>query len=311
MSKEDSKEEEAAASVEEEVCANCGIAAAGDDIKLKSCACKLVKYCTVNCQKNHRPQHKKMCKMGLAKLRDDDLFKMPDDTHLGECPLCCLPLPLDLKLNTLTSCCSKNICNGCSHANHMREKEGGLEHRCPFCRELAPGTDEEIDKNVLKRIKAGDPVAMRRKGFDARMAGNYSVALEYLMKAAKMGDAEAHMQLGYMYDSLSSCPYLDMKKAMHHYEEAAIGGHPGARNNLAAIENNIYFREERAVKHFIIAASLGCDMSLATLQNLYKHGRVKKEDLAAAYRAHHAAVEATKSSQREEAKGADTVVNGI
>lgn len=70
MSKEDSKEEEeAAASVEEEVCANCGIAAAGDDIKLKSCACKLVKYCTVNCQKNHRPQHKKMCKMGLAKSR--------------------------------------------------------------------------------------------------------------------------------------------------------------------------------------------------------------------------------------------------
>ena len=59
------------------------------------------------------------------------------------------------------------------------------------------------------------------------------------------------------------------------------------------------------MKHFIIAASLGCDMSLATLQNLYKHGRVKKEDLAAAYRAHHAAVEATKSSQREEAKGAD------
>jgi TPR repeat protein len=29
------------------------------------------------------------------------------------------------------------------------------------------------------------------------MAGNYSVALAYLMKAAKMGDVEAHMQLGY------------------------------------------------------------------------------------------------------------------
>jgi hypothetical protein len=24
--------------------------------------------------------------MELAKLRDDDLFKMPDGTHLGECP---------------------------------------------------------------------------------------------------------------------------------------------------------------------------------------------------------------------------------
>ena len=282
----------------DDVCASCGKAAV-DQIKLKKCACNLVKYCNFDCQKNHRSQHKKMCKKGLAKLRDDDLFKMPDETHLGECPICCLPLSLDLELSFLTSCCSKNICNGCVYANRKREREGGLEHRCPYCRDPSPNSDEECDKNVMKRIKAGDPVAIRRKGFHARMAGNYSLALEYLMKAAKMGDVEAHMQLGYMYDSLSSCPYLDFKKAMHHYEEAAIGGHPGARNNLAAIENNIYSREERAVKHFIIAASLGNDLSLATLQNLYKHGRVKKEELAAAYRAHHAAVEATKSRERE------------
>ena len=39
--------------------ANCGKVEV-DEIKLKLCtACKLVKYCSVVCQKNHRKQHKK------------------------------------------------------------------------------------------------------------------------------------------------------------------------------------------------------------------------------------------------------------
>ena len=302
--KEDSKKEEAgAASVEEEVCANCGIAAAGDDIKLKTCACKLVKYCTVSCQKNHRPQHKKACKMGLAKLRDDNLFKMPDGSHLGECPLCCLPLSLDLELSSLTSCCSELICDGCCYAN---AKSNGGE-RCPFCREPYAMSMEEAERNVAKRIKAGDPVAFRQKGIEAKIAGNYIVALDYLTKAAKMGDAESHYQLGEMHYAAQGME-RDMKKAIYHYEEAAIGGHTTARHNLGTFENNNYLRYDRAVKHYIIAASLGFDPSLSALQDLYKIGRVKKEDLAAAFRAHHAAVEGTKSSQREEAKGAETVV---
>jgi hypothetical protein len=44
-----SNENEAA----DEVCASCGRPAV-DDIKLKKCACNLVKYCGVACQKNHR-----------------------------------------------------------------------------------------------------------------------------------------------------------------------------------------------------------------------------------------------------------------
>ena len=39
-------------------CANCGKAEV-DEIKLKFCtACKLVKYCSVDCQKNHQSKHK-------------------------------------------------------------------------------------------------------------------------------------------------------------------------------------------------------------------------------------------------------------
>jgi sulfatase maturation enzyme AslB (radical SAM superfamily) len=59
---------------QDEACASCGNAAV-DDVKLKICtACKLVKYCSVDCQKNHRSQHKRACKKQMAVIRVDKLF---------------------------------------------------------------------------------------------------------------------------------------------------------------------------------------------------------------------------------------------
>src|SRR5210317_1914122 len=105
-----SSEEEAVAAADE-VCASCGIAAI-DDIKLKKCACKLVQYCSVDCQKNHRPQHKKLCRKRLVELRDEDLFALPESSYHGECPICCLPLSIDPTKSTLMSCCCKLVCMG-------------------------------------------------------------------------------------------------------------------------------------------------------------------------------------------------------
>jgi TPR repeat protein len=82
-------------------------------------------------------------------------------------------------------------------------------------------------------------------------------------------------------------------------EEAAIGGHPGARHNLGCYDErngNI----ERAVKHFIIAAKLGYDNALEAVKDCFSDGFVSKEDDAAALRGHQAAVDATKSKQRDE-----------
>src|SRR6056300_764178 len=118
----------------DEVCASCGVAGV-DNVKLKKCACNLVKYCSVDCQKNHRPQHKKACKKRLVELRDDKLFKLPDESHLGECPICCLPLPLDTRKSRSYDCCTQSVCLGCLSANIEREMEEGLESRCPYCRE--------------------------------------------------------------------------------------------------------------------------------------------------------------------------------
>jgi hypothetical protein len=64
-------------------CASCGIAEVdGVKVKLKQCACKLVRYCSVACQKEHRSQHKNVCKKQVAELRDEILFKQPESSHL-------------------------------------------------------------------------------------------------------------------------------------------------------------------------------------------------------------------------------------
>jgi hypothetical protein len=148
-------------------CAACGIAALALDnvnVKLKKCGCKLVQYCSVDCQKNHRPQHKRVCKKRLAEIRDDELFTQPEISQYGECPICCLPIPIDDNKSKLNSCCCKIFCNGCNYANKKREWEQGLEYKCPYCREPVPDTEEEIDENLMRRIKANDPIALNEMG---------------------------------------------------------------------------------------------------------------------------------------------------
>src|SRR6056300_1273753 len=107
-------------------CASCGKAEV-DDVKLKKCACDLVKYCSVACRENHGEQDDEECKKRLAEIRERDLFEQPDESHLGECLICCLPLSLDADKSRFMPCCSKLICNGCSFANATREFERHLQ----------------------------------------------------------------------------------------------------------------------------------------------------------------------------------------
>ena len=94
----------------------------------------------------------------------------------------------------------------------------------------------------------------------------------------------------------------DEGKEIHHLEEAAIGGHPGARYSIGAYEWNNNNNADRAVKHWIISATQGDDLSMKTLMEKFRDGCVSKEQLDATLRAHHTALNATKSPQRFAAK---------
>ena len=189
----------------------------------------------------------------------------------------------------------------------MRElKERNRFPKCPYCREPTPTdfNDEDFMKQIMKRAKANDPEAMCLMGLDQEDKLNYIGAFEWFTKAAELGHADAHCRLSYLYREGEGVE-KDSGKEMHHLEEAAIGGHPGARHNLGFRE----FEEgnmERAVKHFTIAANQGHDKSLECLMQMFKfegpgQRSVSKEDLAVALRGHQSAVEATKSPQREAA----------
>ena len=282
-------------------CASCGQAEI-DDIKLKMCGgCNLVNYCSDDCQENHMEEHSGECKKRKAELRDRDLFTQPDESHWGECPICCLPLPINVS-SMFMPCCSKRICNGCDIANQKREVEEGLEHRCPYCREPAPKSERKAIKSIMNRVKKNVPAAMCHMGKKHYGEWSYEKALEYLTKAAELGDAEAHYILSIMYQ-LGLGVDKDAEKEIYHSEEAAIAGHPQARFNLGCEEAN-NGRFERARKHFIIAANLGYQDSLNDLRKLYADGHATKEDYFNALRAYQAAVDATKSSDRDKAEEA-------
>eukprot|EP00984_Skeletonema_dohrnii_P034284 scaffold33516_cov111-Skeletonema_dohrnii-CCMP3373.AAC.2 len=131
----------------------------------------------------------------------------------------------------------------------------------------------------MRRVEKNDPVAIREIGMKHGNNGDYELAFEYLTKAAELGDALAHYLLSLFYRDGQGVE-KDEKKGFYYLEEAAI-----------------------AAKHFIIAANLGHDDSIQALKECYKRGGlVSKEDFAAALRAHQAAVDATKSPQRDAAE---------
>ncbi len=283
---------------EEELCASCGIAAV-DDVKMKACdgGCDLVKYCSDNCQENNRDHHEQECKERKAELRDKELFEQPDGTHLGECPICFLPMALGKGKSTFCSCCCKSACIGCSYANF----QSNGRWICPFCREPAVNGKKENYKRMLKRVKVNDPGALFEMGIRRNEEGDYDKAVEYWKQAAELGDAAAHNNLGNRYYFGQHGVEKNEEKAIHHWEEAAIGGNHEARHNLG-VHEGIIGNTERAVKHFIINANLGDEESMNALWSEYKDGNITKEDLENTLRIHKAAIDATKSSQREEAE---------
>ena len=290
-------------------CASCGIAEV-DDVKLKPCdGCDLVRYCGDACKEDHQLQHEASCKERAAELeRDEILFRQPESTHRGDCPICMIPLSLYPDESRIYPCCSKTVCEGCSYANLVREADEEVKFKCPFCRHPL---QENTEQNIIlyeKRVEANDPVAIRQMAVRHYHFRQFDAAFEYHKRAADLGDTQAHYFLASMYLHWK-CVENYEQKAIFHLEEAAIAGHPEARYDLSLkdwVKGNI----ERAVKHWIIAANLGYDVSLKALKEYYKYGLVSKDDFAAALRAHQATVNATKSPQREAAAKHRKVLKG-
>ena len=228
------------------------------------------------------------------------LFRQPERSHLGDCPICYLPHPIVRSKAVMNGCCGKLICESCHRSNKMRQV-GPLAQVCPFCRHPLPSSDEEARGLLMKRVEANDADSLVEAGFEHNSKGDFDAAFEYWTKAAELGNAEAHFGLATMYQHGKGVE-KNSEKETYHLKKAAIAGHPNARFNLGCTDQAAG-RTDRAVKHFIIASNHGHDRSLTMIREFYVGGKVSKEDFAAALRAHQAAV----SLQRREAESAVSV----
>ena len=292
------------------VCANCGKEGANNICN----KCKMVKYCNAVCKKKHRKKHKKECEEHIklaaeraAELHDVELFKQPPPEE--DCPICFLLLPSFPTGRTYMSCCGKVICNGCICAPLFDNQGNKINNKkCPFCRTVAPKSDEEITEEEKKRVEAGDAQAIHNLGWYHRdgeygYSQDYTKALELFRRAGELGLSMAYNNIGNAY-SKGRGVEVDKKKAKHYYELAAMKGCMYSRHNLGLQEARSG-NMDRALKHFMIAAASGYDKSLDYIKKFYSKGYAMKEDYTKGLQLYQAYLAEIKSDQRDKAAATD------
>ena len=286
-----------------DVCANCGSEDGEDGVKLKNCtACRLVKYCGVDCQKAHRKQHKKACKQRAAELKDVQLYSQGHERPEGDfCPICTLPIPIPTDdYSGLMVCCMKRVCSGCNYAAQKR----GMSD-CAFCRTPIPDNDADILAMVQARADKNDPEAINLLGGTYAHGGlglqkDACRAVELWTEAAELGSVEALYNLGLLYYNGDGVKE-NKAKGVQFFERAAMQGHVQSRNNLGCDEGD-KGNYDRAVRHLLISARMGHKGSVEMIKMLFMGGVATKEQYAQALKGYQDAVEEMKSHDRDEAK---------
>ncbi len=232
-------------------------------------------------------------------VHDDILFTRPESSHLGDCPVCFLPMPTNHRSLVVHPCCCKLVCNGCVYS--YGKNKGGLSHPlgCLFCRTVCE-SEEEAKQRIIARASSKDPVALRTLGQLHFLKDEYDDAFRYFKQGADVGDAESHYKLGGRYwfgDGVER----DKEMGLRHLEKAAIAGHPHARVHLGCYEDANH-SHERAFKHFSIAASFGCCEAVDVLSEYYERGYISEDEYAESRRAYEAFMDASTSQDRKEAE---------
>jgi len=270
----------------------------------------MVTYCNAACKKKHRSKHKKACERRVAELHDEELFREPPPSD--DCPICFLPLPLNTGERTFQSCCGKLICNGCINA--MEEAGGrGKVNLCAFCRVPCPSSDEENIKRIKKLIGAGNAYAFFvLGGWYATGDGvpqDIEKANELYLRAGEFGCAEAYYNLGASYNNGRGVE-MDKKKTKYYYELAAMGGSVHARHNLGCVEGHAG-NHNRAMKHLILSAKAGYELSLDAVKKGFIRGYVTKDEYANTLRAYQQRCAVMKSKDRDKAEALRQISNSF
>jgi len=152
-------------------------------------------------------------------------------------------------------------------------------------------------------MEKDDPIALYNIGIYYRdgvwgYPQDYTKAIELWHRAGELGHAEAYTNIGYAYQY--SEDKQDMKKAIHYYKLAAMGGEVIARHNLGVLSVRSG-NTDGGVIHYMMAAGCGYSKSLKRVKELYSDGHATKDDYKDALLAYQSYLGIVKSKQRDEA----------
>jgi len=137
------------------------------------------------------------------------------------------------------------------------------------------------------------------------MLGGYGMpqdrvkANELYLKAGELGSSSGYFNLGIAYHEGNGVE-VDMKKAKHYWELAAMMGHIHARHNLGYIEEDAG-KIERAYRHLLLAAKAGHEEALSNIKLGFEDGFITKDEYASTLRAHQKIQDEMKSDERDKA----------
>ena len=177
------------------------------------------------------------------------------------------------------------------------------DEKCPFCRTPFP-SEEEMIKRHEKRIALNDARAILNMGLyysqgQHGLPQNIAKALQLWQRAGELGDSQSNCNLAQIYCNGYGVE-VDMKKAKHYRELAAMGGSLIARKILGddEVESGNF---DRALKHYQIGAKDGHCSAVKAIQYLYLKGNATKVDYAEALSSYQTYLDEIKSEQRDEA----------
>ena len=239
-----------------------------------------------------------------AETADIDIFAPLPESE--ECPICLLPLPLDLNETSFNPCCGKTICFGCIYKNMLREKTNGDPSKiglCAFCRQPIIH-DKNYIKRIRKLMKNNNPesylhMAERyRSGKGVLQSDTKSV--EMYIRAAELGNANA---FGYIGDDYRKGVVVEQSasKSLEFFELSAKKGSIQARRELARF-HGVNGDMQVCMKHLKVIASAGDQDAMGDLMRAYKEKLIAKEELTHTLRACQASQNEMKSEDRDEAK---------
>ena len=128
---------------------------------------------------------------------------------------------------------------------------------------------------------------------------DWAKALVLYHRAAELGHVHSYHSIGLCYYNGIGVE-RDIKKAIHYWELAAMGGVVKSRHNLGNAELRAG-NYDRALKHYMINVEFGNNRSLKNIKQMYSNGYATRDDYAKALHAYQAYLSAIKSDDRDKA----------